>query len=194
MGPDDAPQPIDQIASDLIRRKARKLVGRAGFTSQDREDLQQEFLVRVLPQLRAFDPRRGPVHAFVSTVIDNCAADLLRERLAQKRDYRRLRPLHKARAPDEEAADQRAAEPGQDAHDARLGRSPRSPEEKAQLASDVAEVLARLSPKDQDLARRLKQDSVSQVARDLGRSRSGVYANVRRLRQIFARAGLQDYL
>jgi RNA polymerase sigma factor (sigma-70 family) len=191
---DDAPEPIHQVTSDLIRYKARKMVGLGGFTSQDRENLEQEILARILPQLQAFDPKRGDLRAFLTTLIEHCAADLLRERLAQKRDYRRLRPLHKARGRGEEPSDKLAAEPAQDAHDARLGRSPRTPEERAQLASDMAEVLARLSPEDQEVARRLMQDSVSQVARDLGVPRSAVYAAVRRVRQVFERAGLKDYL
>ena len=55
-------------------------------------------------------------------------------------------------------------------------------------------VLDRLPPKLRDLAERLKGDSLSQIARDTGVPRTTLYESVRRLRQIFERAGLGKYL
>src|SRR5262249_55965149 len=135
----DLPGGIDPIAHNLIRRKANKLATQAGFSRQDRDDLEQELWGRTWHRFRSFDPAKGNLQGFLAMLIKHAATDLWRERLAAKRDYRRLRPLSGQREAGEEKP---AGEPSQDVHDGRLGRSPSSPEEQAQLASDMAEVLA----------------------------------------------------
>src|SRR5262249_1034887 len=86
---------IDTYACELIRRKARELVGRAGLTSQDREDLEQELLLRLLERLPAFDAERSAWTTFAALVIRRCAANLLRYRQAEKRDCRTTRSLYR---------------------------------------------------------------------------------------------------
>ena len=46
----------DRFIRGIIRRKVKQLLGRAGFTRQDREDLEQELLVRVLQSLPKYHP------------------------------------------------------------------------------------------------------------------------------------------
>ena len=38
---DDFNEKIDRFARGIVRRKVKQLIGRAGFTKQDREDLKQ---------------------------------------------------------------------------------------------------------------------------------------------------------
>jgi RNA polymerase sigma-70 factor (ECF subfamily) len=171
---------LDRFARGIIRRKVRLLVGRAGFTRQDRDDLEQELVLRLLQSLDLFDPEQAHPNVFITTVIERAVAMILRERRAKKRDSGVVRSLDQAKAKDgssAEPADPRGG--GQDRFD---------------LASDLAEVFARLPEELRDLAERLKSQSLSQAARDLGVPRTTLQRQVQRLRQSFEDAGLRIYL
>ncbi len=171
---------LDCFARSLIRRKVRLLVGRAGFTDQDREDLEQELILRLLQSLHLFDPNQAHRNVFVTTVIERAVARIVRERLAKKRDGGVVRSLDHAH---EKAGD--STEPA----DPR-----RSHEEEIDLATDLAEVLARLPADLRALAERLKSRSLSQAARELGLPRSTLQRQVERLRRCFEDAGLRNSL
>jgi len=192
----DASEPIvDQFTARLVRRKARQLIGRAGFTKSDREDIEQEFWLKLVKHLSSFDPRQGHRHAFVTTVVERCAATLLRNKTAEKRDHRRVRSLNVVIADDEHEGPVELGDTvSRRELDARLGHAPRDEHDLAQLALDIASVIASLSPEMRELAERLKTDSVSQIARDLGVPRTTLNDRVRELRRRFEDAGLRDYL
>jgi RNA polymerase sigma-70 factor (ECF subfamily) len=171
---------FDRFAQGIIRRKVRQLVGRAGFTKQDREDLYQELVLRLLQSLELFDPDQSHPNVFITTVIERAVAMILRERRAKKRDGGVMSSLHHGQTKEGNAAEPIDPRPSaQDGFD---------------LASDLAEVLARLPDDLRALAERLKSQSVSQAARDLGMPRTTLQRQVQRLRQCFEDAGLRIYL
>jgi RNA polymerase sigma factor (sigma-70 family) len=171
---------LDRFAQGIIWRKVRLLVGRAGFTQQDHQDLEQELVLRLLQSLDVFDPEQAHLNVFITTVIERAVAMLLRERRAKKRDGGVVRSLDQGPTKD--------------------GKSPEpvdplpSGEEAFDLASDLAEVLARLPEELRALAERLKSQSLSQAARDLGVPRSTLQRQAQRLRRCFEDAGLRIYL
>jgi RNA polymerase sigma-70 factor (ECF subfamily) len=185
---------LDSVARRNIRRRARQLVGRGGIAEHDLEDLEQELACHLLKCWPSFEPAKGHPTVLVTVVVENALANILRDRQAQKRDGRRVRSLNVFVDVGEETPVELAQAIGPREHGAWRGRHPRSPEELAQLASDVARVLVGLPAKLRDLAERLKEDSLSQIARDTGVPRTTLYESVRRLRQIFERAGLGKYL
>jgi RNA polymerase sigma-70 factor (ECF subfamily) len=190
----DNPEALDRFAQGLIRRKVKQIVGRAGFTPQDREDLEQELQLRLWQRLPAFDPQRGHRYAFLTTVVEHVVANLLRELQAQKRDPRRIQSLHERIQTSDQGPSERATTIGQEEYDAWRGRSPRGNAELAQLAHDVAAVLAQLPAELRDLAERLQYQSLAQIARETGAPRTTLYTPLRQLRQRFEKARLQDYL
>ncbi|MFL5240597.1 MAG: sigma-70 family RNA polymerase sigma factor [Gemmataceae bacterium] len=169
---------LDRFAQDIIRRKARLLVGRAGLTKQDREDLEQELALRLLQSLEQFDQEQGHLNVFITTVIERAISMILRARRAKKRDAGVVRSLDRT-------MDGTSAEPTCRQSDA---------QELLDLANDLAETIAIMPENLRDLAERLKTQSVSQTARDLGIPRSTLQGEIRRLRQIFENTGLQIYL
>jgi RNA polymerase sigma-70 factor (ECF subfamily) len=175
---DEHLQPIDPAVRELIRRKAGQLIGRAGLTPQDRDDLEQKLVLHLLRRLP--DGARAYPEALVLAVLFRYAANILRAGRAAKRDSRRARPL--GGSGDVPAGGDR--------------RRPavRTDEEWAELASDVADVLAGLPPDDRDLAERLMRQSKAAAARGLGVPRTTLYVALRRLRARFERAGLRGYL
>jgi RNA polymerase sigma-70 factor (ECF subfamily) len=170
---------LQAFARCIIRRKARLLVGRAGFTAQDVQDIEQELLLRLLKSLDRFDPGQAHVNVFIATVVERSVAMLLRGRRARKRDA----AVHSL---DAQGADGGPAEPP-DHRDGSRGA------ERFDLASDLAEVLRVLPEGLRHLAERLKVQTVSQAARDLKIPRTTLLRQVGRLRRYFEDGGLRIY-
>ncbi|VTU02519.1 rna polymerase sigma70 : RNA polymerase sigma factor, sigma-70 family OS=Desulfovibrio alaskensis (strain G20) GN=Dde_0900 PE=4 SV=1: Sigma70_r2 [Gemmataceae bacterium] len=164
-----AAAPTDPAVAALIRRKARRLVGRAGLGPQDAADLEQELHARLLAQRHRFDPARGTWAAFAHRLVDRCAANLVRDRRAAKRGRGRARPLT-ADVPAPAPAD--SGDGGAD-----------------ELAAAVARAVAALPPRLRAVAELLLVTHVAGAARALGVSRSTVYA---RLAEIGARHEFAD--
>jgi RNA polymerase sigma-70 factor (ECF subfamily) len=184
---------LQDLTGPLIRVKILRLIGKAGFRQQDRPDLEQEIWTRLWPRLRAYDRRRGQPHGFLGTVIDRILINLLRDRLAAKRDVRQVISLHQS-ARTEEGQAELGQTISQEEGDARQGRSARSETETSALVQDVAEVLARLPEDQQQLAQQLQHHSLAEIARQRGVPRSTLQSQIRKLRAVFDRAGLREYL
>jgi RNA polymerase sigma-70 factor, ECF subfamily len=191
---DDFSEKIDRFTRGIIRRKISQLIGRAGFTEQDRKDLEQEIIQRLLQSLPSFDPNQAHRNVFVTTVVERYVANILRNKQADKRDHRRISSLHTAADIGEDEPVELAETISQRELDARLGCESRSDQHLADLAQDVAEVMAKLPEELRTLAERLKTGTVSDVARDMGIPRTTLYESIRQLRKRFEDADLKDYL
>jgi len=177
--------PLTRYAWQRIRRKAAWLGARPGFTRFDREDIEQELAVRLWQGLKNFNPAKGNVEAFITTVLRHAGNSLLRSRCSRRRGAHRVhQPLD---------------EQGRVDHDYPVGEDPSLlpsssaglNEEAFELAHDVAVVLNRLSPELRNLADLLQRRSVTESAQHMGLSRSTVYARIRELRAHFTEAGLE---
>ena len=71
----------------IIRRKVKQLIGVAGFTKQDREDLEQELFARVLQSPPKFDPDQARSNKFVTTVVERYVANILRNKWAARGNH-----------------------------------------------------------------------------------------------------------
>ena len=185
---------LDRFTLDQVRRKANQLVGRAGFTYQDKEDLEQELIARVLQSLRSFDPRRGHRNAFITTVVERYAKNILRNKQAAKRDYRRVSSINVMINIDGETPVELAHLITQRELDARRRRHPRSDLELAELALDVATAIESLPDDLRGLAERCLTRNVSQVAQDTGIPRTTLQRPVREIRQRFEKMDLKNYI
>jgi RNA polymerase sigma-70 factor (ECF subfamily) len=87
------PSDVDPVVKALIKHKARRLVGRHGFSRSDREDLEQELALQVHLAKAKYDPKRGTPATFYKTVLSNKIKSIVSAAKAQKRDHRRNRPL-----------------------------------------------------------------------------------------------------
>ncbi len=178
------------FAAHYIRRKAKQLVRRAGFSRSDVDDIQQQLFQRLLENLAAFDPEQGHFNVFVKTLVERYVANILRDSRAEKRDRRQTCSLSTV----VEEFDGGPVELGdtisQHELDARLGRETR---DAADLVMDVSQIAAGLPDDLRDLYERLKYGTVSEVARNLGVPRTTVHDRVKRLRRHFDDAGLRNY-
>ena len=186
----------DKYAQDLIRRKARQLIGRCGFTEDDREDLEQEMIMDLLERQSKFDNRKGCGATFMCRIVDHKISTIIRHRRQQKRDYRRQVCSRDDPIPIEgRATITRGAGISQDEYDLRMGIHSRPAEERQDLCVDVSLVVSRLPPDLQHLAEKLKTHSITEVAREQGIPRSTLYSGgLAKLRRAFEDKGLKKYL
>ena len=187
---------VDAYAVEIIRYKARQLVGQAGFTVADRDDLEQELILDLLRRLPKYDPKRAKRNTFIARVVEHKIANLIEKQTAHKRDYRRCPCSLNERFEEEEEGRsvERAETLDQEDYLLRIGVEPGAPEELRALALDVAAVLETLPAELGELCQRLKQETVSEISRDTGVPRASLYERINRLREIFEDAGLKDYL
>ena len=182
----------EPYAAWLIRRKAKQLVGRAGFTVSDRPDIEQELhldLVRRLPKL---DESRAKRTTFIRHVVENRVPSPLAERTAASRDHRRCttsldEPI------EGDGCDSFGDTLDESAIHQRGGPTDRDEAERLDLRLDVERVLALLPDDARRLAAELMAHSTSEVARRRGVPHSSLRYRIGRLRTECERAGLGDY-
>lgn len=156
---------LDPILRRIVGRKVRAVIRSGSVAPQDAADFEQELYVRLLASATVFDPGRSHQYGFATVVVDRAASKLLRDRRAQKRDPARVQRL----------SSDVAVEHGEFTQ--------------AELAMDVANVMAQLPAGQRLLAERLTLSGVSQIAREDQVSRKAVYRLVREIRDRFKKAG-----
>jgi RNA polymerase sigma-70 factor (ECF subfamily) len=185
---------LDDVAADTIRRKARQLIGKAGFSKSDEEDIRQELTLRLFRQRQRFKPKESSWPSFVKMVIERQAANLLRHQRAEKRDHRFTRSLCSRLNGSNGTATDLDQTLSQREYNARRRRSPRDELDLAQLTTDVTAWVSGLPPDLQDLAQRLRTQTVSEISRETKVPRTTIYSKLRLLRRLSESAGLRMYL
>ena len=175
---------IDKYAADLIRHKARQLVGKAGFTEDDRPDLEQELMIDLLQRMRHFNPAKAK----------KTTSTILEARFAQCRDWRLCQtslnePLDNGEGDTTERIEFLDSEGS-------LGDGTRETRERLahEIRMDLGQAIASLPEELRDLCVRLHDSTMAEVAREMGIPRTTLYDRLSKLRDAFREAGLEDYL
>ena len=183
---------IDKYAARLIRIKARQLVGKAGFTENDRHDLEQELMIDLLQRMRHFNPAKAKRSTFMARIVERHIATLLEARHAQCRDWRLCRtslntPHENDKSDTWELIDRVDRE-------GILGRCKPDTRESAanNLSMDIERVLNTLPEDLRDLCDRLRESNMAEIARETGVPRTTLYDKLTRIREAFRDAGLDD--
>jgi len=184
----------DRFFRGIIRRKVNQLIGRAGFTQQDREDLEQDLLARVVQSSPRFDPKIAHGNSFVTTVVERHVVNMLRYRQAAKRDPRRITSLNVMINVTDEGPTELAQTIGDRERDARLDCQRIREDELTQLAIDLADVIATLPECWQTLLELRKSRTMPEIAEEMGVPRTTFNDWMRRIRQRFEQAGLRNYM
>ncbi|HRU20183.1 MAG TPA: sigma-70 family RNA polymerase sigma factor [Kiritimatiellia bacterium] len=188
-------EPLTPYLTALIECKARQLVGKAGYTSDDLKDIEQDLIQDLLERLPKFDPAKASLNTFADRVVGRRICNLLRDRRAGMRDWRRDAYSLNEEIETDEGSIERHEFISQDEVDLRTGRYDRTATERALRTMDVAAVLAGLPHELRRVAEMLMTQSVAEVARELGIPR-GTFRDryMGKLREAFGAKRLNDYL
>ena len=187
---------LNGYAREVIRHKARQLIGKYGYTRDDYEDLQQEMTLDLLCRLGKYDPEKAGLTTFVARVVDRRISTLIRHQKQEKRDYRQQVcsldvPVENGTG---EAFDMDEIL-SQDDFDQQVGRHDFPQCERSDLKIDLAQAMAELPEDLRQLAVRLQTKTVAEIARELGVPRTRLYdKGITRLRKLFEDKGLREYL
>ena len=187
---------IDEFAIRLIKKRARQLIGSAGFTASDVPDLEQELAMDLLTRLPKFQEGRAHRKSFIAVAIKHKAATLVEGQKAAKRDYRKVAFSLDQVFTDEDGKksdgyDRLDGEKLADPYDG--GALPQAETEKSALWIDLDRVLQKLSPDLRRLCKLLSDLPVSEVARMTGLSRDTIYRRIKTLRETFESEGLREF-
>ncbi len=186
---------LDGSTTELIGNAASRLLGMAGITRDDLPDVKQDLTIAVLESLHRFNPRRARFDAFVCMILVSKSVSILRRRTAGKRGSgRRNGSLNRLIVTDDGHVSELAeVSPVCGCRNSEC-RCSQEARERLDLAIDLGEVLASLPEDLRQLCEKLREHSLSSSARQLGISWGRARGMVKRLRVIFERAGLADYL
>ena len=148
----------------------------------------QECLIHWLSIREDFDPTHGASqNTFMGRIIRNKLMDLVREREADKRKvtYAAV-SLHEPQGNDE----------GSPALEETLTDSRHAISLQIELKLDLTSVLQKLTPKQKKLCHLLKEDglNIKEVSQCLNTPRSTIYDEMKRIRKVFLKEGLDEYL
>jgi RNA polymerase sigma-70 factor (ECF subfamily) len=196
MGSDSSRTELDEYAVQLIKYKARQLVGRAGFTKDDREDIEGDLTLDLLRRLRKFDPSRASFHTFVDRVVNHGVARLIERREAPMRDYRRcVSSLNDRIEDDEGECVERGDLVDQDTYLQSVGQTAMPLADRIALRVTLERVLATLTPEMRDLwARRAEGQTFTEISRETGIPRGTLPERMKQLQRLAEDAGLREYL
>lgn len=186
------------VFSDWEIAIAKKLILEYGRTYRclkrvhEFEDLLQECLSHWLEKRGSYREGRGASRkTFMAEVVKNKLLELKR-----KEETNLRRANTEASSLDKRFGESAGRRRNWTLHDTlKAPESPAVREAGRDLEGDLHATLRSLSPKDQELARLLREgESVTGISKRLRIHRSTVYDRIKRMRKLFVDSGLQDYL
>jgi len=186
---------IRNYAARVIRHKAKQLVGTAGFTESDRDDLEQEMMIDVITRLPKYNASRGALKTFVACIIERKISKLIRYRTSGIRDFRRV--AFSINAPIE-SGDGDTFEQGdfvaEDIDEPTSSSNVHGDVEEMELAEATEQVVSELPANLRRLCDLLKTKTLADAAREMGIPRTTLQDRVSKLRGLFEDAGLRKFL
>lgn len=171
------PHSLDRLTMDLIRTKARRMARRSGLCDADRNDLEQDMMVKLLRVAAKYDPSRHTWPAFVTMVVHRLGLNFLRNLWERRRG---------ASPSGDEGVPVESDEP-------LGGASDWSAQEWSDLEMDVQEAIESLPDDLKVIARELMRSTPTGAARKAGLPRTSFLRIVARIRRRFALRGLDAY-
>ena len=174
------------FAANMIRQKAKQLVGHFGYTKSDRPDLEQELQLAILQRVEQFDPQVATWEAFATMIADHRIATIIEERWAEKREYcHNVGSLATMVQDHDGELVELSTQVGEQHLERVTDVEWPHHEAESDLEHDLDAILAKLPPDLSDLCERLKRKSIADVARDLDIPRTNLYRMLEWVREVF---------
>ena len=188
---------VDPYVVNSVRCIARNLVGKAGITYEDVEDVEQDLMLHFLSRKDQFDPERGQFNTFVNRVVKAGVKDILTHRMAQRGGQGLEVTLISLEQERDDAAMPSMVLQGMAGIDGRevdgLGHAICHLEEVG-LKVDVERAIKRLPKALQEICERLGRESQKEIASEMEWSRIGLYRLILAIRETFEGMGLGAHL
>lgn len=185
---------VARYANETIRHRVNRLLGRFGFTSQDREDLEADLRAHLISRLSSYRPERGAQTSFVAEVLLNRTRRLIEARKASRRWIPIGLSLDETVEDEDGMELDRSEAFDHDDYLLRSNRAARPAQEAHELRLDVEKAVRALPPDLADLCRRLLTQTVRQVCDETGVPKSTVHYRMVRIRRLFEKQGLRSYV
>jgi len=179
---------LDEYAANLIKNKARQLVGKAGLTQHDQSDIEQDLMIDLLCKMKHFNPAKGKKTTFMARMIERRISTIFEARFAQCRDWRKCYSLNKTIDNGEGLQTEMIELLSNDVDSNRT-----SDLELSSLKMDVKQVLDSLPDDLKELCLKLKENTVSEIAREMGVPRGTLYGRIKKIRNAFLAAGFEEF-
>ena len=195
MGIDSRRDEIIEIASRLIKRKARKMNKYPCFNKLDTGDIAQELWLDFLRRIEKFNKERAKLITFISMVVKNKEADMVAAQMAKKRNYSLCTSSINAEVDDGEGNTvQKIEKVDEEDYLQKIGNLGRSIEERINLRIDIERVVDILPPEFRSLFKDLKTKSVTKISLEKNIPISTVRERKEKIRAILKGTGIEDYL
>ena len=193
--PGQKKQEGNEYAAWVIKNKVRQLVGTAGFTASDRDDLEQEMMLDVITRMPKFDENKGTQKTFVARIIERKISTLIRHRTSTVRDYRREKYSLNEEIDDGEGETMKREELVSSEYiDPTAVDCGLNEMDKEALRQALEPIIDGLPAHMREFCNILMTGSVSAAAREMGIPRTTLQDYVTKIRSIFDDAGLREYL
>lgn len=180
----------------MVNEKARRLIGKYGFTPSDEEDLRQKLLLHIFLKKKG-----GPTKVALryssptAQILDNRIRDLIEQAQAKKREGDQ-----KSDSLYMELGETDEGEPithkdilGEDKSMSRTGKRRHAEENEIKLILSLA--FDKLTPIQRRICRLLmKHKTLEEIAQILGIKRPTLYLEFQRIRVVFNKEGLGQYI
>lgn len=170
---------------NLIRKRARTLIGQFGFTRSDYDDLQQRMLLDLVRRLAKFNPSLSPRNAFITRVVNNAVAWIIKQQTGPARQVVR----------DEVSLHQKLDGPGGERELDEVLADRRQPTaESLGMAADLKRAVATLPAGLRDLwEQRVQGLTLTEISSRTGIPRTTLEGRWDKVCQHLQRAGMGDY-
>lgn len=185
---------VDPRVRRVLRKLGRDIIGVAGYTEDEVDDIVQDLILHLLTHPIAIDPERGSMVGVVCTVARHKRSHMVASRCAAKRNHGKP-PVSLSDRASREREDTRTHEEiyDMDTYLNRTGRSERTVEELGDLSLDVERLLDDLPTELRRIAELLMYYRKSEVAKMLGIPWGTFCDKCRELRLRMRRMNLNEY-
>jgi len=180
-------------AATLIRIKARQLCRRTDFTRCEVEDLQQSMWAYLIEKAVLYDPARGNLEAFITTLVNTWVGMELRRRSREKRRQAHYNAsLDTTMVKHEGDEVPLGATLGEADLLRRLGRQPESQTDRYVVREAILHAVKQLSAEQQELLADVLDSDITTAAERHGVSPSTVRRRLNKMREAFRDAGFNQ--
>jgi len=191
VGADSSRWVCDPYVVNLIRRKARQLIGQYGFTEDDREDIEQELWADLYHRAPNYDPSLASPRTFANRIVEHAIAAIIEHRKYAIRDYRQsVCSLNDPVLGEDGEQAEHVDLLDQDTYLESLGQETISVADRAAADIGLERLRATLPPELRTLLERLaKGQGLTDISRETGLRRGTLW---RRLQKLARAAGIED--